>query len=218
MERPPRTGPARASGRRPAAASSPPSTACLIIACAATGPGATSAASASARSCSASVGHDLVGEADAQRLVGLHLPAGDHHLLGPAGTDQARQALRAAAAGDDAEQDLGLAEHGPLAGDAVVARQRQLAPAAEGVAGDGGDDEPRDRGDGVERVVEAGGDRGAPRSASPNSVMSAPAAKIRSPPVTTTAPGGSAARSARDLAQLGEQRPATARSPSGCSA
>ena len=74
-------------------------------------------------------------------------------------TDEPRQALRAAAAGDDAEQDLRLAEHGPLAGDAVVARQRQLAPAAERVAADRGDDEPRDRGDGVERGVEAGGDR-----------------------------------------------------------
>ena len=102
--------------------------------------------------------HHLVGQADAQRLVGLHLAAGDHHLLGPAGPDQSRQALRAAAAGDDPEQDLRLAEHRPLAGDAVVARQRQLAPAAEGVAADGGDHEPGIVGDGVERGVEAGGD------------------------------------------------------------
>ena len=51
------------------------------------------------------------------------------------GPTSRRQALRAAAAGDDAEQDLRLAEDGPLGGDPVVAGQRQLAPAAEGVAG-----------------------------------------------------------------------------------
>ena len=66
--------------------------------------------------------------------------------LARARPDQPRQPLRAAATGDDAEQDLRLTEHGPLAGDAVVARQRQLASAAEGVPADGGDDEPRDVG------------------------------------------------------------------------
>ena len=74
------------------------------------------------------------------------------------GADQPRQPLRAATAGDDPEQDLRLTEHGPLAGDAVVARQRQLASSAEGVAADRGDDEPRDLGDGIERGVEAGRD------------------------------------------------------------
>ena len=74
--------------------------------------------------------------------------------LARAGPTSAGQPLRAAAAGDDAEQDLGLAEHGPLGRDAEVARQRQLAPAAEGVAADGGDHEPGDGGDGVEGVVE----------------------------------------------------------------
>ena len=87
------------------------------------------------------------------------LAAGEAQLLGPARPDEAGQPLRAAAAGDDAEEDLGLAEHGPRAGDAVVAGQRQLAAAAEGVAADGGDDEAGDGGDGVERVVEAGRDR-----------------------------------------------------------
>ena len=65
-----------------------------------------------------------------------------------------------AAARDDPEQDLRLAEHRLLRGDPVVARQRQLAAAAERVPADGGDHEPRDRGDGVEGGVEAGGDRG----------------------------------------------------------
>ena len=101
----------------------------------------------------------LVGEADADRLVDLDLAAREAQLLGPARPDEAGQALRPAAAGDDPEQDLGLPEDGPRPGDAVVAGQRQLAAAAERVAGDGGDHEPRDRGDRVEGVVEAGRDR-----------------------------------------------------------
>ena len=104
-------------------------------------------------------GHHLVGEADAERLLGPHLTAGEAQLLGAAGAHQAGEALRAAASGDRPEQHLGLAVHGPLAGDAVVARQRQLAATTECVAGHRGDDEPRDRGDRVERGVEALGDR-----------------------------------------------------------
>ena len=102
---------------------------------------------------------DLVGEADAQRLVGLDLAPGDAQLLGPARADESGEPLRAAAAGDDAEEDLRLAEHGPRPGDAVVAREGELATAAEGVAADRGDHEAGDGGDGVERAVEAGGDR-----------------------------------------------------------
>ena len=78
--------------------------------------------------------------------------------LARAGPDQPGQPLRAAAAGDDAEQDLGLAEHRPLRRHPVVAGQRQLAPAAEGVAGDGGDDEAGDVGHGRQGVVDGGGD------------------------------------------------------------
>ncbi len=93
------------------------------------------------------------------RLVGLHLAAGHDQLLAPRRPDEAGQALRAAAAGDDAEQDLGLAEHGPLGRDAVVAGQRQLAAAPEGVATDGGDHEAGQHGQGVEGAVERGADR-----------------------------------------------------------
>ena len=103
-------------------------------------------------------GDDLVGESDAQRLLGGHLPAGDAQLLGPARTDEAGEALRPAAARNDAEEDLRLAEHGALAGDPVVARERQLAAAAEGVAADGGDHEAVEGGDGVVRGVEPVGD------------------------------------------------------------
>ena len=140
--------------------------------------------------------HDLVGQADPQRLLGFDLAAAEAQLLGPARPDQAGETLGTAAAGDDAEQDLGLPEHRPLAGDPVVARQRQLAATAERVAADGGDDETGDGGDRVERLVEATPIDSA-SDGPPNSEMSAPAAKIRSPPVTTTAPGGSSVRSGR---------------------
>ena len=76
--------------------------------------------------------------------------------LGP--TRRARR-CGAAAARHDAEEDLRLPEHGPLAGDAVVARQRQLAATAEGIAADGGDHEPVEGGDGVVGGVELLGDR-----------------------------------------------------------
>ena len=70
------------------------------------------------------------------------------------GPDQAGQPLGAAAARDDAEQDLGLAEPRLLAGDAEVARQRQLAAAAEREPGDGRDGGARDVGHRVERAQE----------------------------------------------------------------
>ena len=104
-------------------------------------------------------GDDLVGEADAQRLLGADLPAGDAQLLGAARSDEAGEPLRAATTRHDAEEDLRLPEHRPLAGDPVVARQRQLAAAAEGVAADGGDDEAIEGGDGVVGGVEPLGDR-----------------------------------------------------------
>ena len=105
------------------------------------------------------------------------------------GADQAGQPLGAAAAGDDAEQDLGLAELGLGGADAEVARQRQLAAAAEGEAGD-----RRRWWAGAGRPAALNASRNRPpmlraSSGPANSLMSAPAAKIRSPPVTTTAPG-----------------------------
>ena len=105
---------------------------------------------------------DLVGEADAQRFLGVDLAAGDAQLLGPARPDEPGQPLRAATARNDAEEDLRLPEHGAFAGDAVVARQRQLAATAEGVAADGGDHEAVEGGDGVVRGMERVGDRRGP--------------------------------------------------------
>ena len=88
--------------------------ACLARACATTAPRGQLGGQGERSLVELLAGHDLVDEADAQRLVGVHLPTGEDQLLGPARPDQAGQALGAAAAGDDAEQDLGLAELGPL--------------------------------------------------------------------------------------------------------
>ena len=75
-------------------------------------------------------------------------------LLGAGRADEARQALRAARAGNDPEQDLGLTEARGLARDPQVARERELEPAAERVAADRRDHRARDRRDRVERVAE----------------------------------------------------------------
>ena len=72
-------------------------------------------------------------------LAGVEAAAGQHELHRPLLAEHARQPLGAAAAGDDPEGDLGLAEDGRLGGDDHVAGQRQLAAAAERVAGDRGD-------------------------------------------------------------------------------
>ena len=119
----------------------------------------TSAASASARSCSSSCGTTSSASPIRNASSARTWRPVMHSSLARLAPTVARQTLRAAAAGDDAEQDLRLAEHGLVRDDAVVAGQRQLAPAAERVAADGGDHEARDRGDRVECVVEPGGDR-----------------------------------------------------------
>lgn len=85
----------------------------------------------------------VVGNAVEQaELVGLlrrNAPRGQDELLRARGPDEPRQPLRAAAAGDDAEADLGQAELHPARGVAEVAGERELEPAAEG--------EPAERGD-----------------------------------------------------------------------
>ena len=109
---------------------------------------------------SASGVHDLVGEADPERFVGADLTAGEAQLLRTARADESGQTLRAAATRNDAEQDLRLSEHRLVRRDAVVAGQREFASAAQRVPADRGDHEARDRGDGVEGIVERRTDRG----------------------------------------------------------
>ena len=89
------------------------------------------------------------------RLLGADGGAGDDHgqrLLDP---DDARQALRAAGAGQEAELDLGQAHLGAGPGGAGVAAQCQFQPAAQGHAVHGGYDGDRhvlDRGDDLAQV------------------------------------------------------------------
>ena len=82
----------------------------------------------------------------------------EHVLHRPLLADHAGEALGAAAAGDDPERDLRLAEERRLGGDDHVAGERQLAAAAERVAGDRRDQRRLDRGDAApeagRRVVE----------------------------------------------------------------
>ncbi len=85
------------------------------------------------------VGGDLVQQAQAHGLVRLHRAAGGDQVQRGQRAGQARQALRAAGAGDQAEADLGEAEHRVGGGDAGVAGERGFAAAAEGGAVDRGD-------------------------------------------------------------------------------
>ena len=71
--------------------------------------------------------------------------AAHDHLERLGDTDEARQALRPARAREDAELDLGQPALRAAHGDAVVATERELEPAAEGGAVEGGDDRLRAR-------------------------------------------------------------------------
>ena len=82
---------------------------------------------------------DRIGDAERQRLLGLDLPPARRQIDGVAQADQARQALRAAGAGNEAELDLGQADPRLGVEHARVAGQRQLEAAAERRAMDRGD-------------------------------------------------------------------------------
>ena len=100
---------------------------------------------------------DLVDHADRQRLLGPDHPAGEDEVLGPGAADQAGEALGAAAAGDEPERDLGQADLGAGVDDAEVAGQRELEPAAERVAGDGGHRGDGQGGEVVEGALQVAG-------------------------------------------------------------
>ena len=85
------------------------------------------------------VGHHLVGQAEAVRLVGVDRVADQVHLERLGLTHEPRQPLRASEARDDPQVDLRLAERGRLGRDPEVARHRQLTAAAERDRVDGGD-------------------------------------------------------------------------------
>ena len=88
-----------------------------------------------------------VHEPDAERFVGVHRAAGQDHLQRARLADRARQALRAAVAGDQPELDLGQSHLRVARGEAERAGERQLEAAAESVAVD---DRDRRHGQAVE--------------------------------------------------------------------
>ena len=109
--------------------------------------------------------HQLIDEADglgrarAQHAPGEHRGHGVHRA---GGLDRPHRAVQS---GEDAELDLGKAEPRPLlaVGDAPIAGQRQLEPAAEAIAVNGGDHghrQPVDAVDQLERLLHHLGDLG----------------------------------------------------------
>ena len=83
--------------------------------------------------------HHAIDQSPTQRFLGgERLPAQDHFECHPL-ADQARQALRASVAGNNAELDFRLAQTRCLAGDAERTGQRQLASPAQGKSVDGSD-------------------------------------------------------------------------------
>src|SRR5438874_13157255 len=77
-----------------------------------------------------------VDETDARRLLRVERAAGQDHLGSARLADEARQPLRPAIAGDEAELDLGEAELCGRQCQAKGAGERQLEPAAKGIAVD----------------------------------------------------------------------------------
>jgi hypothetical protein len=75
--------------------------------------------------------HDLVDQADLERLVGPDRIAAHDHRERLRHADHAGQALRPARAGQDAELDLGQAEARGLRAHPIVAGERHLEAAAE---------------------------------------------------------------------------------------
>ena len=140
-------------------------------------------AKATAPSRSVALADQLVDQAHRRGLVRRHVAARGHHLEGLARADDARQALRAAGAGQQAEVHLGQAAPRAGHGDAVVGAQRHLEPAAERRAVDGGDHRLGRALHHRLHVEQAGPLRVAP----PNSVMSAPAMNVRPSQIRTMA-------------------------------
>ena len=93
--------------------------------------------------------HDVGDEAERVGALRADAPPGEDQLLGDGDAGDARQPLGAARARDDPQPHLRQPELGGVGGDAEVAGERQLEPAAERGAVDRRDHRPRERGDGV---------------------------------------------------------------------
>ena len=125
---------------------------------------------------------DFLDQAVLQRLRCADRIAADDHLDREFRTDHARQTLRAAGARQQAELHLGQAEPCVFGRDAEMAGQRDLETAAERGAVDRGDDRLGLFSIAVSTSCRPGGFGGLP-----NSVMSAPAMKVRPAQVSTIA-------------------------------
>ena len=129
-----------------------------IIATACGDPAAKPAATEVAAATSSSRRHDLLDEAPGVRRRGVDGVAPEIEKVRASGADEPRQPLRAAAARDQAELDLGLAELRVVGADPDVAAHRELEAAAEAVAVDRGDEGRVGRVHAVaERMQSAGG-------------------------------------------------------------
>ncbi len=100
----------------------------------------------------AAFGNQFVDDAEPLGFLGRNVAARHDHLHRRLRADQPRQPLGAAAAGQDADQDLGQADPGARHGDAVVRGERHLQPAAQRIAVDRRDHRFRAR---VEHLVSA---------------------------------------------------------------
>src|SRR4051794_21005790 len=81
------------------------------------------------------------------RRGGVEPLAEQHDPLRPRRADERGEPVRAAAARQDPDADLGQAERRARLGDAEVARERELEPAAQAPAGDRGDRRDGEGGD-----------------------------------------------------------------------
>ena len=97
---------------------------------------------------------DLVDPTPRRGGVGVDVAAAEHDLHGAAAADEVGEPLGPAAAGQDAERDLGLAEHCGVGGEAHVERGGQLGAAAAGDAGDLGDGRLGHHPEPVDQLVE----------------------------------------------------------------
>ena len=96
--------------------------------------------------------HHFIDDPRLLRLLRRHRLARQQHRQRAGQSDQPRQAHRAAPAGKDAELHLGQADvdRAVIRGDAIGAGQRQLQPAAQAIAVDGGDGGNGQLGDAIE--------------------------------------------------------------------
>jgi len=127
------------------------------------------------RCCHICVVGATVHEAYPFSLNGVDHSTSEHQVLRPSGTDKASEALRAAATGNDAEQDFGLTEFGFLSGQTEVTRQCEFAPATERHSRHCGNGWAWQRSHCVQRTQERAADLSNPRRGSEGKRLCSPA-------------------------------------------